>query len=594
MPLIARESIEELNRVIDIVDVISPYVKLRPASGSLKGLCPFHKEKTPSFDVSPTKQLYHCFGCGAGGGAVDFIMKMENLDYVDALKFLADKYNVVLREEKTARSNEQMRQHELRKRIYEINRIAARYYYDTFMGPSGVPAREYAAKRGLDAGTVNKYGIGYAPDAWSGICDVLTEKGYSEYEQEQSGLVIKKDTGRRYDRFRNRLMFPIIDVRGNVIGFGGRAMDDGVKYLNSPETPVFHKGYNVFSLNLAKNIGPKEGLILVEGYMDVVSLYQRGITNAVAGLGTALTPDQAKLLKRYASEVYVCYDNDEAGHKAAMRALEVLEAEGNKLRVVEVAGVKDPDEYIQKKGVESFRALLKSAKTATAYRIATLRRQYDLTDVAAKVEYVQAVAALLAGLDSAVERDAYIKRVAFESDISADSIAVEVNRRLKDTAREAQRVIRREQRRPVERKPVKNAANPAYKAQRMLLNLIFFEKKAYTIVTEQYGEELFAGPTELALYRKMVQFKKENSDVQLFLNELDAEERSAAAELLYHSYVFADSGEVTKAVMDCIDTIRMEQMKANAKKLSGGGSKLDLAQANEMIEKMKRLKKGGA
>lgn len=586
MPLISRQSIEELNRVVDIVDVVAGYVKLRPASGSLKGLCPFHHEKTPSFDVSPVKQLYHCFGCGAGGGVVDFIMRIENLDYVDALRFLADKYNVVLQEDQTANTGRQAEQHELRKRLLELNKRAARFFYDTFCADAGEAARAYAQKRGLDSKTIVKYGIGCAPDQWAALTDKLRADGFTDEELVQSGMVIKKDSGAMYDRFRNRLMFPIIDVRGNVIGFGGRALDDGVKYLNSPETPVFHKGYQLFGLNVAKNIGLKEGLVLVEGYMDAVSLHQRGITNVVAGLGTALTPDHAKLLKRYASEVYICYDSDEAGKKAAMRAIDILAAEGNKLRVVEVTGAKDPDEYIQQKGVESFRELMKTAKPAVGYKIAQLRKQYDLTDVGSQIEYVQAVAELLSALESAVERDAYMKRVAADSGIDENAVAVEVNKRIRDHVNSQRREERRQSLKPagqLERMRTV-ASNPAYKAERMLLNLIFFEKKAYNIVTEQYGEELFHDPLHQNIYRKMIEFKKNSNDAQLFLGEWEPEERASVAEILYTNYVFEDSAEAAKAAEDCISRIRREQMGQNAQQD-------DLEKINELI---KELKKGGA
>ncbi len=590
LPRIARQSIEELNRVADIVDVVSGYVQLKPASGSFKGLCPFHHEKTPSFHVSPTKQLYHCFGCGAGGGVIDFVMRAENLDYVDALRFLADKYNIVLQEEQTVRSDEQARRHELRKRIYAINKAAARFYYDLFMSERGRPAQEYARRRGLSNSTINKFGIGYAPDSWTALSDMLSEQGFSEFEVEASGLVVKKDGKKVFDRFRNRLMFPIIDVRGNVIGFGGRAMDDGVKYLNSPESPVFHKGYNVFGLNLAKNIGLKEGLILVEGYMDAVSLHQSGIPNVVAGLGTALTPDQARLLKRYASEVYVCYDNDEAGQKAALRAIDILESEGNRIKVVQVAGVKDPDEYMQKKGVEGFRELVRSAKTATAFRIGLLRKQYDLTEVAGKVAYAQAVAELLTKLDSEVERDAYARQVAQESGIALESIKVEINKRTQKNVTALRKTAVAKERREMVTKARTQAGNPAYKAERMLLNLIFFEKKAYTMVTQLAEPPHFTDEIHQKLYNQMMADGQARGDAQMFLSELDEELRAAAAQLLYDNYAFQDGEELRQAVTDCLEKMQLELMKVSATDLSNK-TQASLTQVNEWI---KQLKKGGA
>ena len=325
MPRYKQSSINEVSRRINLSELVSGYVHLKRNGTSHVGLCPFHKEKTPSFHVDDDKQLFYCFGCGAGGNVFDFIMRAENLDFVDALQFLAQRAGVTLEEEKGERTSRSEEESNLRKRILEMNRLAARRFYDNLNGPDAESAVSYMQKRGLERKTVIKFGIGYAPDSWSDMLDFLKEKGYSAQEIVLAGLAVKNDKGRIYDKFRNRLMFPIIDVRGNVVAFGGRALsDDPAKYMNSPETPVFHKGRNLFSLNLAKQSGLKEGLILVEGYMDVISLYQRGITNVVAGLGTALTEEQAKLITRYASQVYVCYDSDEAGQKAAQKAISLL------------------------------------------------------------------------------------------------------------------------------------------------------------------------------------------------------------------------------------------------------------------------------
>ncbi len=297
-----QSSINEVSRRNDLAEVVSAYVRLKRNGTSHVGLCPFHKEKTPSFHVDDDKQLFYCFGCGAGGTVFDFIMRAENLDFTDSVRYLAQRAGVTLEEEHSVGGSRYEENAAQRKRLLELNRLAARHFYENLAKPEAAVAHQYMQKRGLEHKTAVKFGIGYAPDSWSDLLDAMRAKGYSDDELITGGLAVKNEKGRVYDKFRNRLMFPIIDVRGNVIAFGGRTLgDDQAKYMNSPETPVFHKGRNLFALNLAKQVGMKEGLILVEGYMDVISLYQRGITNVVAGLGTALTDEQAKLLHRYAS-----------------------------------------------------------------------------------------------------------------------------------------------------------------------------------------------------------------------------------------------------------------------------------------------------
>ena len=335
--------LDELTERNDIVDVVSQYVRLTKKSGAnLFGLCPFHSEKTPSFSVAPDKQIYHCFGCGKGGGVINFIMEIENLSFPDAVAFLARRANMPLPEE--AQSEDTSR----RARLLELNRDAARFFHDMLKSPQGAPAQDYVRRRAISPAMVTRFGLGFAPDSWESLANAMRRKGYSDQEMFEAGLVKHGKSGGVYDAFRNR----------SVIGFSGRILGDGEpKYLNSPETPVFSKSHNLFGLNLAKK--SKNGyIILVEGNIDVVSLHQAGFDGAVASLGTSLTPEQARLISRYTNEVVLCYDSDEAGKKAASRGIGILEKLDLKVRVLQVPGAKDPDEFIKKNGADAFRNLI--------------------------------------------------------------------------------------------------------------------------------------------------------------------------------------------------------------------------------------------
>ncbi|MBR6258578.1 MAG: DNA primase, partial [Oscillospiraceae bacterium] len=367
--------IDELLSRSDIVDVVSSYVQLTKRSGSnLFGLCPFHSEKTPSFSVSQEKQIYHCFGCGKGGGAINFIMEIENLNYPDAVHFLAKRAGLTVPEDDRSDGNTGRRT-----RMLELNRAAAKFFYGCLSRPEGEAALEYMAKRGITAQTAKKFGLGCAPDSWSALTDAMLKEGFSTPELLDAGLVKRGKSGRGvYDTFRNRLMFPVIDVRGSVIGFSGRILGEGEpKYLNSPDTLVFAKGRNLFALNLAKKT--KMGMmILVEGNIDVVSLHQAGFDCAVASLGTSLTDDQARLISRYTNNVVIAYDSDSAGLKASKRAIDIFEKTGLAVKVLRMDGAKDPDEYIKARGPDAFRILLERSENHIEYQLLTAKAKYDM------------------------------------------------------------------------------------------------------------------------------------------------------------------------------------------------------------------------
>ena len=440
---IPERFLDELTERNDIVEVVSQYVRLTKRSGSnLFGLCPFHSEKTPSFSVSPDKQIYHCFGCGKGGGVINFIMEIENLGFQDAVAFLARRANMAMPEE--ADTEDVSR----RKRLLELNRDAARFFYEKLVSDEGKPGQDYVNRRGISASMVRRFGLGFAPDSWSALSDAMRKKGYSEQEMFDAGLLKHSRRGGGYDTFRNRLMFPVIDVRGSVIGFSGRILGDGEpKYLNSPETAVFSKSHNLFALNLAKK--SKSGyIILTEGNIDVVSLHQAGFDSAVASLGTSLTPEQARLLSRYTGEVILCYDSDEAGRKAAQRGIGILEKLDLKVRVLQLPGAKDPDEFIKKNGADAFSNLLSGSEGQIEYRLRTVEDAHPADTDEGKVDYLKAAVALLASLPNAVEREVYAARVAEKAGVSRQAVIAEIDRVRRRKLRDAKNRESREQTRP--------------------------------------------------------------------------------------------------------------------------------------------------
>lgn len=418
--------IQELIDRNDIVDVIGSYVNLSKRSGAnLFGLCPFHNERTPSFAVNPSGQFYHCFGCGKGGGVINFIMEIENLSYPDAVRHLAARVGMEVPDDGYDKDSKR------RARLLELNRDAAKFFYEQLSVPDGQKAVRYMQERGISPQTAKRFGLGYAPDSWESLRKAMTEKDYSDFELFDAGLVKRGQRGGFYDTFRNRLMFPVIDVRGDVIGFSGRILGgDGAKYMNSPDTLVYNKSRNLFAMNLAKK--SKSGyLLLAEGNVDVVTLHQAGFDSAVASLGTSLTPEQARLMSRYTKEVIIAYDNDSAGQKAAQRAIGILERLDLKVRVLRMTGAKDPDEFIRTKGADAFANLLKDSENQVDYRLNTVKAKYDLSLDDQKVSYLKEASELLASLPGQVERQVYAIRVAGEAGIGQDAVIREVERRRK-------------------------------------------------------------------------------------------------------------------------------------------------------------------
>ncbi len=428
--------IQELQEKADIESFISANISLKRRGKTLVGLCPFHNEKTPSFTVYPESNSFYCFGCGAGGDVITFVRRMENLDYIEAVKSVAQSVGMTMPEDGYDDTLSKQRM-----RMLEANREAAKFFNSCLMKNENRPALDYFLRRGLSENIIRRFGLGYAPDKWSALIDHMKSKGFTEYELVLANLARRSDKNGRvsyYDNFRNRVMFPIIDLRGNVIAFGGRVMDDSKpKYINTSDTLVYKKSNGVFGLNLAKNANDNK-LILVEGYMDVIALHQAGFTNAIACLGTAFTNEQANLLSRYAEEIIICYDNDGAGRTATARALGVLNKTGLKLRVVQMTGGKDADEIIRTHGKERFADLLKGAASTTEYKLLEAKARYDLSTDDGKVEFLIAASQILAAC-GAVERDIYTTRLSNELGVSAESIKAQIKsaegklRRLEET-----------------------------------------------------------------------------------------------------------------------------------------------------------------
>ncbi len=461
----------------DIVEIISGFTTLKRSGSGLMGLCPLHNDKkSPSLSVSPDKQIFHCFGCGAGGSVIQFVEAAMNLDFMDAVKYLADRVHIEM--PNTRGGGDKQRQLILsrkKERLYQINALAARYYFERLSEPEGRPGLEYLRNRKISNSTIKKFGIGYAPKGWSNLIDHLKMQGCSESDMYDAGLTRKRENGTYYDAFYDgRVVFPIIDVRGRVIAFGGRIIRDGTdapKYWNTPETMIFKKKDNLFGLNLAKN--DKSGrLLLMEGYMDVVALHQSGFGNAVASLGTSFTSEQARLVKRYAPRAVLCYDNDEAGKKATLRAGDILFDEGVKVRVLTVTDGKDPDEFIKNKGPDMFAVLIEKAEPLIEYKINEIREKYNLNDVDDKVDFTREASAVLARVKNPAQREIYVSRLADELKISAGSIMAGITEFERANARiEARRVENERVRQTVRRERVGTEnARGLYWAERLLLN----------------------------------------------------------------------------------------------------------------------------
>lgn len=424
------ELLEEIKNRNDIIDVVSQYVILKRRGRNYFGLCPFHNEKSPSFSVSPDKQIFHCFGCNVGGDVFHFIMKIENISFFESVKLLANRAGIELPTE--AMSPEEEKREKLKENVYKLNKDAAIFYHELLYKPESKAAQNYVKKRQLGNNTLKSFLIGYAGNN-NELLKYLKEKGYDTQTMLTSNLIGKSQDGRLYDKFRNRLMIPILDVKGKVIAFGGRVLDDSKpKYINSPESLVYSKGRNLFGLNVAvKNVhGRLDKLLIVEGYMDAISLYQRGITNVVASLGTALTDNQGQLLRRHCDQVILGYDADGAGQTAIMRGIGIMQSMGVDIRVLQISGAKDPDEFVLKYGPERFQKCMDNAISVVEYQVKNLKKSLDLNNTSDKIKFMNEIANILSKVDNSMEREVYVDKISRTYQISKEAIYAEVNKKI--------------------------------------------------------------------------------------------------------------------------------------------------------------------
>lgn len=515
--MIPHEYIEELTRRVDIVDLVGSYVHLKRKGRLYSGLCPFHSEKTPSFYVYPDTQSFYCFGCGAGGSAVSFMQKMDNISYTEAVKLLGERAGMPAptEDDKTGR---------LRGRILSMNKEAARFFHACLNSTveEARQARAYWRRRGLDDKTIVKFGLGYAPDDGQALYQYLRDKGYNQQELDASGLFKRSQSGRIYCLFWKRVITPIFDLRGNVIAFGGRVLDDSKpKYVNSPETLVYHKSDTVFALQLAKRSAARR-YVLCEGYMDVITMQQAGIDTAVCACGTALTPDQVRLISQYAEEVILCYDSDEAGQKATLRSLELFRSSPVKVGVLQIPGAKDPDEYIKKYGPERFQALLDGVGSALDFRLENLRRKYDLKEDSQRLQYVKEAVEMLAQRSNPTEREVYAGRLAEQTDISKSAILAQ----LAQAGQQVGRRQRREQNRAILHSGEMDTIEVPYSAggrqalgvasaQQRLLAAVLREPRYLPQVQAGLQPEQFLMPLHQQIYQAMLDTAARGEDLTL-------------------------------------------------------------------------------
>ena len=563
----SEEFLTELRMRCDIEQTISMYVPLKRRGKNLVGLCPFHNEKTPSFTVYPDSQSFYCFGCGAGGEVVSFIRRAENLDYYEAVKYLADKAGLVMPSEGYDNSMA-----EKRRRMYEINKEAARFFNSCLFTDEGKEGLDYYKSRGMKKSTITHFGLGYAPNKWDSLLKYMRQKGYSYEELYEANLANKSEKEGRvryYDSFRNRVMVPIIDVRGNVVAFGGRVLDDSKpKYINSSDTLVYKKSLGVFGLNFAKNSGEKS-LILVEGYMDAITLHQAGFTNVIACLGTAFTGEMAHLLARYAEEIILCYDSDEAGQKATSRALGVLNSIGMKVRVVHLSGGKDPDEILRKYGPERVRSLIDGAANDIEYALLAARKDLDLATSDGKMKYLDLVADILAKTKNNIAQDIYSSRLAEELQVSKDSILARINQigRRKQYAENKNKFkkIQQDSMRENTKAEIANDANiKVLKAQELLVAFLYYNPDFYRHIEDVISAEDFTPGDIKAIFGCLCERIKDGLSLEYtFFSEL-----LTTDQLSYLVKINKTNQELTsspKTCEDCIKVIKNSKKKSESK-----------------------------
>lgn len=588
---IPEEVIERIKQENDIVDIISEDVRLKKSGKNYMGLCPFHNDKSPSFSVSSEKQIYKCFSCGEAGNVLTFIMKYKKLNFQEATKYLADKANIPLQIEGEENSKIS-RKKEL---FYNINVEAARYYFANLQKIK--VSKEYFLKRGIKEETIKRFGLGYSLDNWHGVINYLRTKGYKDNLLFEAGLISKNEkTGNTYDRFRNRVMFPVFDVKGKVIGFGGRVLDDSKpKYLNSPETIIFQKGINLYGLNFAiKNKLQEDYIIIVEGYMDLIALHQYGITNAVASLGTALTVNQARLLKRYVSKIIISYDADLAGQNATLRGLEILRNAGFDVKVLTVPEGKDPDEFVRNNGKEAFLRLVKDALPLIEYKIKRAAQGIDLKDGNELIKYGEKFAEILADLNP-IEKDVYIKKISEETSIKEQALYDLLSQVITKKQKEDNFMNKKEY------IGTKLYVEPGYlKAERALIKLMF-KDEFYDDLKDVISLGDFVIESHNKIYSLILQGKKEDTINIVSYVESRCDDIESSKELIkIKEHEILDFTDKNRLINDYLKEVKSFKLKLQIEELKKKQNRFEkegkieesIKIAIELAKLSKALKKG--
>ena len=579
MYVINDNVLDEIRDRADIVDLIGEYVDLKRSGSNYMGLCPFHSEKTPSFSVSPSKSIFKCFGCGVGGDVITFVMKRENLSFPEAVEFLADKYNVRLEVYK----DENKEAREKRNRLYEINREAGLHFLKNY--EASQKTQLYLKNRMLSDKTIRSYGIGYSKDSWTDLYDHLTKMGYREDELLELNLISKSKNGNYIDRFRDRVMFPIINRNNRIIGFGARAFGDAKpKYLNSRETPIFHKGSNVFNINIISRESTRERIILVEGYMDVISLYNSGINYSVASLGTSLTIDQANIIKKMARDIYICYDSDSAGINATSRAIDIFLQASVKPKIIELEGGLDPDDFIKKYGVEGFENKIKSAISCIEFKIKKLKENFNLEDSEGLSNFTIESAKILSSIKNPIERDIFVKDFSRKYNISYTAIENYINYLNRNKLKEANR----------EKLKVKKNTNVVKsnkaRAQEELLSYSLLDNDIYKYIRNKIEVFYFTNAMTRAVFEEIPRLYEEEMEVRDFLSLLESN-RLIDKEFVGNILSIINDIHVNDKIVDeLINTIegnylrdRKNKILENIEKLQGEENK------NLLLEALKEL-----
>ncbi len=572
---IPRTFIDELTQRADIAEVVGSYVPLTRKGANLWGLCPFHSEKTASFSVSPDKQIYHCFGCGKGGGVLSFLMEIENLTYPEAIRRLADRMGMEVPEEDSGDRDWRIK----RERILNLNKLAARFYYDQLSTPQGAAVAEYIGKRRISKKFANRFGLGAAPDAWDSLIRAMAEKGYDKRDLLEAGLAVAGKNGGIYDKFRNRLMLPVIDLRGDVIGFTSRVMDGSApKYLNTPETTIFKKRSILYGINYAK-LSKRENIILVEGNIDVITLHQAGFDNAVATMGTALTEEHARLLSRYTKELVLCYDNDDAGKDATQRAIGILKNADFSVKVLQLPRRRnedgelikqDADDFIKYQGAAAFEKLLTGSANQVEYRLEVIQNKYDLTTDVQRAAFLHEAAAMIATLPSPVEREIYGNRAAAAAGVSGETMAAEVDKARRNVIHKERKEEERQAMTPInnfqpKERELRYSNVRSARAEEGVLRLLLLDSSLFPQAAG-LTEEKFSSPYLWKVFRLLMERWRagETPRVPVLTGDLSQDEMNRLVQMLNQPETVQNT---QKALRDYIEIIEAEW----AKRRGGGG-----------------------